>query len=421
MNIGAIIKLNRIKQNLTQEELAEGIISISYLSKIENGKIEPNDEVIKLLCLRLGIEINRQIDDETKALCHDWFRLLLSNNDVERLKEKYKEIKEYSNSIEDLELQILLKIHLIRYFLKTGDFKQALDQINYLRDFNKTFTLEQKYYWSKFNGNYYYLNNEFNEAIKYYTIAQDLVINLELSDEEIADLEYSLALTYSKLRITSLALRSSYKALEIYRQIYNFSRCAECHLLLGISYRRINNHDEAINNYELAKKLAEQIHDNEIIQLTHLNLGYLFYVQGNTDKAIEHLDKIVNEIDVSLDDRLLALTSIIDESYRRDNFVEAKKRISEALSWLNDSNKDQYLSYYYEIKTYLYLIEKDDENFENMMVNEFIPYLKEQKNYAKLTEYAELLANHFEKFHKYKNATNYYKLVNFSYKQITQI
>lgn len=421
MNIGAIIKLNRIKQNLTQEELAEGIISISYLSKIENGKIEPNDEVIKLLCLRLGIEINRQIDDETKALCHEWFRLLLSCTDVEKLKEKYKEVNELVNTIEDIELQILLKIHLIRYYLKIGKSDNALEHINNLKDFQKTFTTEQRYYWNKFNGNYYYIIEDYNDALKHYTLAEDLSVNIEFSDEEVADLKYSLSLTYSKLRITSLALRTASKALEIYRQIYHFSRCAECHLILGISNRRINNHDSAIKNYQLAKQLAEQINNNEIIQLTHLNLGYLYFVQGNTKQAIEYLDKIVNENEVSLSDRLLALTSIIEEFYRSKNYLEAKKRIEEGLSWITDENKDQYLLFYYEIMTHLYLIDKEYGKFEEMMVKQFIPYLEEQKDYAKLTVYAEMLGLHFESIHKYKNAAYYFKLVNFSYKQITQI
>ncbi|PKR83993.1 helix-turn-helix domain-containing protein [Heyndrickxia camelliae] len=421
MNIGAIIKLNRIKQNLTQEELAEGIISISYLSKIENGKIEPNDEVIKLLCLRLGIEINRQIDDETKALCHEWFRLLLSCTDVERLKEKYKEVNELVNTIQDLELQILLKIHLIRYYLKIGDLDLAHEQVNHLKDFSNTFTSEQKYFWNKFNGNYYYIKEEYNEALKFYTLSEDFISNLELSDEEIADLEYALALTYSKLRITSLALRCAYKALDLYRQFYHFSRCAECHLILGISYRRIGNHENAIKNYHLAKKLAEQTKNKEIIQLTHINLGYLYYAQGDTDQSINHFDMIINEEDSSLEDRLLALTAIIEEYFHTENYKEALERIKEGLEWINETNKSQYIIFYYEINTYFYLINKEHEKFENMLVDEFIPFLEEQKDYARLTNYAELLGNHFENVHKYKNATKYFKLVNFSYKKLMQI
>ncbi|KQL51430.1 hypothetical protein AN964_20915 [Heyndrickxia shackletonii] len=421
MNIGAIIKLNRIKQNLTQEELAEGIISISYLSKIENGKIEPNDEVIKLLCLRLGIEINRQIDDETKALCHEWFRLLLSCTDVEKLKEKYNIINELTNTIEDVELQILLKIHLIRYYLKLGKLDPAFEQINHLKDFSNTFTTEQKYFWNKFNGNYYYLKEDYNEALKFYTLSEDFIAHLDVSEEENADLEYSLALTYSKLRITSLALRAAYKALDLYRQIYHFSRCAECHLILGISYRRIHNHEKAIKNYQLAKQLAEHTNNKDIIQLTHLNLGYLYSVQGDTNLAIDHLDMIINEDESLLEDRLSALTTIVKEYYQNGYFKEAKQRISEGLKWIDLDGKDKHVMFYHEIRAFLYMIEEQHEKFEKMMVEEFIPYLEEQKDYAKLTVYAEFLASHFENLHKYKNATKYYKLVNFSYKQITHI
>lgn len=37
MDIGSKIKIFRIQKNLKQEDLAKGIISVSYLSKIENN------------------------------------------------------------------------------------------------------------------------------------------------------------------------------------------------------------------------------------------------------------------------------------------------------------------------------------------------------------------------------------------------
>ncbi|MEH7802743.1 helix-turn-helix transcriptional regulator, partial [Bacillus pumilus] len=52
INIGQIIKLYRYKQNMTQSELAEGICSVSHLSKIENGSKEANQDTINLLLER---------------------------------------------------------------------------------------------------------------------------------------------------------------------------------------------------------------------------------------------------------------------------------------------------------------------------------------------------------------------------------
>jgi transcriptional regulator with XRE-family HTH domain len=421
MNIGSIIKMNRLKQNLKQEDLADGIISTSYLSKIENGKIEPNDEVIKLLCMRLDIEINRQVDEETKEICYSWFHILLTSYKPSVLKQEYQRISELTNTIPDLELQILLKIHVIRFYLKIGKTNSALEQINHLKEISTTFSGKQKYYWFKFNGNYHSITEEDSKALQFYTMAEDLIAKNDLPDEEIADLQYVLGVTYSKLRLTSEAQSYANKALDFYRQIYNFSRCAECHLILGISYRRIQNYDKAIKNYQLAKQLAEHDHNTEIIQLTNLNLGYLYSVRGDSEKAIEYLDRIINEKESSLDDRLLALTSVIKEYFQNEQYSEAKKRIHESLKWITSETKEKYLMFYYEIHTFLYIIEDRSIDFEKMMLNEFIPYLEEQKDYAKLTVYAELLAKHYEKLHKYKVSTKYYKLVNFSYKQIMQI
>lgn len=420
MNIGAIIKLNRINQNLTQEELADGIISISYLSKIENGKIEPNEEVIKLLCRKLGIQINSQIDDSTRVKCNEWFHLLLTSSNIEEIKQKYKEINEVSKTIHDSELQLLIKIHMIRYYLKIGETTRAFEQINNLKDVSGTFNNLQKYYWYKFNGNYYSIAEEENDALRNYTLAEDLLHLLELPEDELADILYSLAVTYSKHRLTSEAQSYANRALEYYRQVYNFSRCAECHLVLGICYRRINNHDKAVKNYQLAKQLAESTQNKKLILLTHLNMGYLYFVKGDTNQAIEHFDTIIKDTSASTHDRLLALTSVIEEYYRSKNYIKAKENIEEGLSLIN-KDINRFLLFYYEICTYKFLIDKENEKFEAMMTESFIPLLEEQKDYARLTNYGMLLGEYFEQQHKYKNAAKYYKLVNFSYKQILPI
>ncbi|WP_368986332.1 helix-turn-helix domain-containing protein [Caldifermentibacillus hisashii] len=55
-NIGTIIKLKRIENKISQENLCRGICTPSYLSRIENNRLIPNTEIYKLLCERLGLE-----------------------------------------------------------------------------------------------------------------------------------------------------------------------------------------------------------------------------------------------------------------------------------------------------------------------------------------------------------------------------
>ncbi|MDY0406637.1 hypothetical protein P5G51_015850 [Virgibacillus sp. 179-BFC.A HS] len=80
-----------------------------------------------------------------------------------------------------------------------------------------------------------------------------------------------------------------------------------------------------------------------------------------------------------------------------------------------------YQLFYYIINTYQYLINKEYENFESLVADEFIPYLKEQKDYGNLVIYAEMLGEHFEHLGKYKESVKYYKLASRTYEQIVNL
>lgn len=58
VSLGNLIKLCRMESKLSQSELANGIVSVSYLSRIENNMVEPHSEVYRLLLSRLNINID---------------------------------------------------------------------------------------------------------------------------------------------------------------------------------------------------------------------------------------------------------------------------------------------------------------------------------------------------------------------------
>ena len=53
--LGSLIKVNRIRQNMSQQHLAQGICVPSYLSKIENGEVVPSLDIIESLFDELDI------------------------------------------------------------------------------------------------------------------------------------------------------------------------------------------------------------------------------------------------------------------------------------------------------------------------------------------------------------------------------
>lgn len=53
--IGELIRRKRLEQAISQDALANGICAVSYLSKIENNKVDASPEIIELLFNRLNI------------------------------------------------------------------------------------------------------------------------------------------------------------------------------------------------------------------------------------------------------------------------------------------------------------------------------------------------------------------------------
>jgi transcriptional regulator with XRE-family HTH domain len=58
MSIGKVIYYHRRKQNKTQEQLCQGICSVTHLSKIENNAKEANPKTLQMLCDRLQISLD---------------------------------------------------------------------------------------------------------------------------------------------------------------------------------------------------------------------------------------------------------------------------------------------------------------------------------------------------------------------------
>jgi len=80
MTIGEIIRINREKQKISQEELSYGICSASNLSRIENGAQIPSRATYEALMERLGVE-------------PEMYPSFLNNREVEAFKLKHQIMK----------------------------------------------------------------------------------------------------------------------------------------------------------------------------------------------------------------------------------------------------------------------------------------------------------------------------------------
>src|SRR5690625_7451224 len=115
------------------------------------------------------------------------------------------------------------------------------------------------------------MNGDFNQAMRMYKLAEEKIVNTDLDEEDKADLKYTIAVTHSKLRNTLEAIDYAEAALHTFMRKYNFIRCAECHIILGISYRGLRVYDKSKENNRLAKS-------HGVLNNNHHR--YLLYIQA---------------------------------------------------------------------------------------------------------------------------------------------
>ena len=83
---GHIIKFERIRQNIKQVQLSDGVWTPSYLSKIESNSIVPSEEILSMLFERLSLKFNNNEMTEEEYLLkfRDFYYEALKTKDKEK-------------------------------------------------------------------------------------------------------------------------------------------------------------------------------------------------------------------------------------------------------------------------------------------------------------------------------------------------
>ncbi|MDO4543049.1 MAG: helix-turn-helix transcriptional regulator [Clostridia bacterium] len=88
--VGILIKHERTKRNWSLQGACEGICSVSYLSKIEQGKAQPASEIAELILKRFGIEWSE--DELSDRALDELYEAIFSGDDA-RAAELYGKVK----------------------------------------------------------------------------------------------------------------------------------------------------------------------------------------------------------------------------------------------------------------------------------------------------------------------------------------
>jgi HTH-type transcriptional regulator, quorum sensing regulator NprR len=405
--VGEVIHYYRIQNGLTQEQLSKGICSVSYLSKLENNKIEPSDEIIELLFQRLNVP-NRQLFQDNQSLSQllsEWCDSILARNCNKATKLKNL-LLSYEKELHTVSLSIRFKLFNLGYLLLLNDIKQARSVLEELKNLNRFYDPEHAYYFHQFSGLYYYLENQLKSCLDHLKQALCIGEKHELVNPE---LYYQLALVFTRLFQIPQSIHYAKEALTLFDNISNYLRSSDCKILLGINFIRLQQYKEAEFYLTSTLKFAEQNQNNHIMAIALHNLGFLYSSKNEHATALSYFRNSLSSRPKEDYKRYVNTIYFIAKEYNNLGQVkEAKKWLRKGLEIANEHQL-----IFYQIKlTYLKYIlkEGDSGSFINFIEQEALPYFLNNDDYFHISQYAEKLAELYSQRFQYKKSSQYLKL-----------
>ncbi|WP_171038113.1 helix-turn-helix domain-containing protein [Aquibacillus sediminis] len=408
MNRGSLIKYHRQEKGVTQKQLAKGICSISYLSKIENETTVPSEEILTLLSQRLNIcqeSIKTfEFDPKLKQKMYKWYDYIKRKN-REESNLLYEEITKSMSNNYNSELKTIYKLFSFRYFIYLNKLDQATEFLLELENVSEFFTEEQRYNYHKFTAMLLNKKGRLNEALEQLDIVDSINENLHTVDPE---LDYYTSIIYSRLNKLANSIIYANKALEIYQKSFDYNRVSDCCMILGINFNLLGDYEKAVYYMERMLSLGTEKSPKELAGAYH-NLSYIHMNLEEYESALRYADKSIKlKENEALSINTIHLKSLI-YMYKGNN-EKAKTLANKGyLLAIEHQNKK------FEYKFYVLNYRLDGCNFDQSVLeklqNEVLSYFKELGELLEYRNLLKILGDVYYKNRLYKLSAQFYKMV----------
>lgn len=413
MRVGQIIKMERQRKNIQQSELALGICSPSYLSKIENGTAIPGEEIEQMLLQRLNIPMEK-VHQHTSPNLLDQFKKqfghVINSRDKQAAQSLCQEIRSFlaENKHHPDTISLLLIETRLLFMTSPSDIEENLAVLTSLQN---ELSHVQQFHLHIIQGIIAFNENQYSKARYIFTKAAHLTKQHKMEDWEIAELHYVLSLAAVSEHQHILAINHIEKALSYFNRKVLAARSIDCLLILGNAQKHTKNVRKALDSFENAKEImAANGVSNRIGMIEH-NLGACYSILKNHERAIYHFTESLlakNQID-GQETTILAL---VKEHKKLGNIEQAKNFVEKGLSLLDrlaEPNKTPYSHHFTIYKALLY-----DESDMVSTFDAALDYFSRIQSYSHCFVYCNVLAARLTEKNQFKLATTYYQMA-FSY------
>ncbi|MBB4825969.1 tetratricopeptide (TPR) repeat protein [Sporosarcina luteola] len=412
MSIGLIIKQERIKQNIKQINLAKGICSISYLSKIENNLSSPNRVIIDLLLKRLNIkEIDCVLDEENVInSLYKVYKEGVLYRDEKYIRKRLEELTERHIRFSSNKNFCLFTAYKCRLKLISGiNINDLLPDIELFQSLKTQDGHKEVFQINLILGLFFYLNKEYTKALNYLKKGLKLIRISNIEDWEKADFYNIISLAYFENNSLSQAEYFADKALKFYHDNLILNRAIDSYILLGNIEKRLKNYNRAEEYFSLAKKISQDIKLPYYEAIILQNVGSIFSLKGDSNKALTHFEECIKLKKYCSDKSsyLLTVLSIVKELSKMQQRLRLLYWCKHGIDIIDNDKRRELEPYSYHFSLYQNIYA--ETSFNDNQIKEVIVYFEKTGDFRHVLKYSLLLAELFAKQNKYKCSVFYFQ------------
>jgi HTH-type transcriptional regulator, quorum sensing regulator NprR len=415
MHIGEKIRQIRMMKKMKQSELVEGICSIAYLSRVENGKSKPSAQFIRAVCQKLGIAPEDISDDQSNK----------KKQRITNIINQYKKTRILNETDEYLLKLALFESHLldtliniytilIRHYLADNKINEAqhifqLSQQSIPDEAPPDLAVEFFYYYLNC-GNIFFATQDYIKATDYYERAERL--SRWVGDKDLAILNYNLSLVKQHLsQDKTICLHYSQKCYELHKKLGNEVDLAKVLITQATQYNLNHKYNQAIKCLDQALEIVLRTENVNFLGMIEYNYGRAYQLKGEIETAIQHYETCLhlrNKIGAD-QPKVHTYRELVLIYMERKDLAKVDQYLKEGLRIAETHQQWYHYIEFCMFKAMLYkshfkdqLYEKETQKLIELAVE------RNQLNLAK--KMAHDLGRHYYEKNAYKKAADYYDM-----------
>lgn len=409
LSTGEKIKRARIYKGITLKELCGTKISISKMSCIENGKVKADKDIIKYISDKIGVDFEYLVQDVYEQIVQNIQDINNYDGKNSFFERDIEYNLSYANHYEYYDLSFKLVHILFNYYLKNKSYEKIQLIISQYYDlYQKNNSEENIITYFRDMAKYLFQNNEYVEAIAYYSRLRELLSKDGIRDKECySNIAYDEAICYIKLSKESNAyelLSESVKYAEEIKNIKDRGKIYHQYSLVCIILNNTEAEEYIQKNYECKKD--EPI----LLAFAKGDYGAAYFKAGESNKAI---NEIIEGIDIfpkeNKKEYVQFLNNCIKTFLDYNQVEKAHDLVDEALNMAISTDMIELIENAYYLKGIILQKEGnyvDSELYMNLSLDSLLKYgSKDQRK----KRYADM-GNMYYKLGEIKEALKYFSL-----------